>query len=112
MGKVTPSHEKPKTERLFEQPKGQLGLNTRRQGHSDDGLGMPEVRGGRRRDTSPRTEPQTGPPPTKRSRTTTSPKTQSVTTRATRGSQSQPVKSNRKTEPQKRERKSSPLVGG
>ena len=77
--------------------------------------GMPEVRGGRRRDTSPRTEPQTanGPPPSKRSRTATSPKPPS--TRTTRGSTVTNVdgrKTGRKRdEPIKRERKNSPLVG-
>ena len=73
---------------------------------------MPEVRGGRRRDTSPRTEPQTanGPPPSKRSRTATSPKP--PTTRTTRGSTVVNVKTGRKRdEPIKRERKNSPLVG-
>jgi len=76
---------------------------------------MPEVRGGRRRDTSPRTEPQTanGPPPSKRSRTATSPKPPS--TRTTRGSTVTNVdgrKTGRKRdEPIKRERKNSPLVG-
>ena len=73
---------------------------------------MPEVRGGRRRDTSPRTEPQTanGPPPSKRSRTATSPKPPS--TRTTRGSTVVNVKTGRKRdEPIKRERKNSPLVG-
>lgn len=84
---------------------------------------MPEVRGGRRRETSPRTEhnqSQTtnGPPPSKRSRTAaaaTSPKPPS--TRTTRGSAAVGVnvdgrKTGRKRdEPIKRERKNSPIVG-